>query len=365
MHAFTIRDDTSEASSRSCNTIYTSISTSTAAAPFRRSWSLARRDNPIHYRDRDDLSEYSSFSGWSDGTTALSTFNSRLASDGLQIKRTAAEVMARAEWERQLDAESKLRGNRCQFACIQPRTAFRRMCRGLRHRRPSAQRSNVMFTWSEVQSLVLLPAGPCPPYLMVITTYRLPEEKEWLLQAGNQRARALWAIEIVHAILRAKTAEKKGESVKCVGCSKDCARLPEAFLMDAARVACETARCQPTPAGMETLAEVLYYLAGSKQCECNGPAKESCRVLTAPHIPHTAFQRFGDAVKRAQVEFVEWEKWRVMARLLKAPAGLDSTIWKTVLLPYLWPRDLFEHTYPVGVDNQMKIASERCQRTLS
>merc|ERR1719310_1409609 len=151
--------------------------------------------------------------------------------------------MARAEWERQLDAESKLRGSKRQYGCVQPRAAFRRLCRGLRRSRSTSMRANVMFTWSEVQSIMLLPAGSSAPYLMVITTYRLPEEKEWLLEAGSQRARALWAIEIVLAVLRAKTADLRksdGGVCKCISCSKECARLPEALLMDAARVACDT-----------------------------------------------------------------------------------------------------------------------------
>lgn len=211
---------------------------------------------------------------------------------------------------------------------------------------------------------MLLPAGSSAPYLMVITTYRLPEEKEWLLEAGSQRARALWAIEIVLAVLRAKTADLRksdGGVCKCIGCSKECARLPEALLMDAARVACDTARSQATPAGMQALAEVLSILAGSSQCA----AEDRCQVQTAPHIPHTAFQRFGETVKRAQAYFAEWAERRLMSRLLKAPPNFDMTIWRTLVLPFLWPNDLFDHNYPMVVDQLLSSAAERCQRTLS
>jgi hypothetical protein len=242
-----------------------------------------------------------------------------------------------------------------------------------------------MFTWSQVESLVLLPAGETPPYLMVVTTFRLPEEKEWLLQAGSLRARAQWAVDMVGAILRAREeaadrAAKRestgsgglgGSWCSCMGGSKGTnGGAPEAFLMDAARVACETARRQPSPEGMERLEEVLYLLAKHKQHKHLDDNDEPRDRVLMPHIPSTALQRFGDVVRRARIDFAEWQQWRHLRRLLSPPPGLDAAVWKEHILPFLWPReptlrDADSNAYPDVVDQTLTIAAERCQRTLS
>jgi hypothetical protein len=247
-----------------------------------------------------------------------------------------------------------------------------------------------MFTWSQVESLVLVPAGDSPPYLMVVTTFRLPEEKEWLLKADSLRARAQWAVDMVAAILRAREeaadrAAKReatgsgslgGSWCSCVVRSPCCGSksatgaAPEAFLMDAARVACETARRQPSPEGMERLEEVLYLLAKHKQHNHFDDNDEPRDRVLVPHIPSTALQRFGDVVRRARIDFAEWQQWRHLRLLLSSPPGLDTSLWKEHVLPFLWPRDptLRDETsnsYPDAVDTTLVIAAERCQRTLS
>jgi hypothetical protein len=214
-----------------------------------------------------------------------------------------------------------------------------------------------MFTWLEVQSIALLPKD-ADTYLLAITTFRLPEEKKWLLQASSLRARARWAIEMVAAILRARHTAKVADKgrCKCVG-AKGPSTVLEAFPLDAARVACETARSQPSYECMERLAEVLYLLA------------ESERHVLMPHIPNTALQRFGDAVKRAMTDYQEWQQWLLLSRMRGSPPGLDSIIWRVHLLPFLCPNDQSlrdaGNTYPAAVDHQLSIAAERCQRTMS
>lgn len=320
---------------------------------FRRTWSLSRRDSSIHYRD--DLSEYSSASSSETGPGPLSVGDYRIGAEGLQERRTVAMAVVRAEWERQLDQEAKF----CtvKYACVGPRTA-RRCFQVWRRTRAQPSQPAVMFTWSDVQSLVLLPTGESPSYLMVITTCRLPEEKEWLLEAKSLRARARFAIEMVAAVLRARRAAKSREGTSCSRCcvSGNVSSVLEAFHMDAARAACETARLQPSPEGMERLAEVLSLLAKSQRQQ--------------PLIPNTAFQRFGDVVRRCRQDFAEWQQWKMISQLLLPPPGWPPVIWNEHILAFLLPREpslrnADSGTYPVTVDHQLAIAAERCQRTLS
>lgn len=342
MHSVcSLRDDISVCSGRS----------SVSGVAFRRTWSLSRRDSSIHYRD--DMSEYSSPSSSETGPT-LSVGDYRVAAEGLQERRTVAMAVVRAEWEKQLDEGAKF----CtvKYACVGPRTARRCFQVWRRTRAPPSQPA-VMFTWSDVQSLVLLPPGDAPPYLMVITTCRLPEEKEWLLQANSLRARARFAIEMVAAVLRARRAAKSREGTSCSRCcvSGNASSVLEAFHMDAARAACETARLQPSPEGMERLAEVLSLLSKSQRQQ--------------PLIPNTAFQRFGDVVRRCCKSFAEWQQWQIFSQLLTPPPGWPPVIWNDILA-YLLPHDpslrcVDTGTYPVTVNNQLSIAAGRCQNTLS
>merc|ERR1712056_70481 len=112
---------------------------------------------------------------------------------------------------------------------------------------------------------------------------RLPEEREWLMQASSLRARARCGIEMVASILRAKCASVSQDGSMCRCCSSSGRPLVStAFFMDSARVACEAAKCQPSIEGMDLLAEVLDLLAESQhrgQCGESSPT-----VAPAPHI---------------------------------------------------------------------------------
>jgi len=348
MHSVaSLRDDISVCSGRS----------SVSGVAFRRTWSISRRDSPIHYRD--DLSEYSNASSSETGPGPLNVCDYRVVAEGLQERRTVAMAVVRAEWERQLHQQIHQEAKFCnvKYARVGPR-ATRRCFQVWRRTRAPPSQPAVKFTWSEVQSLVLLPAGESPPYLMVITTCRLPEEKEWLLQAGSLRGRARFAVEVVAAVLRARRAVKQREGTSCSRCcaSGNVSSALEAFHMDAARAACETARLQPSPEGMERLEEVLNLLAKSQ--------------LQQPLIPNTAFQRFGDVVRRCRTDFSEWQQWQVLSHLILPPPGWDAVIWNEHILPFLLPRDptlrnADFRTYPATVDHHLAIAVERCQRTLS
>merc|ERR1719221_382165 len=160
-------------------------------------------------------------------------------------------------------------------------------------------RPAVVFSWTEVRSLVLLPCNEAGPFLMVITTFKLPEEREWLLQAGSLRARARWGIEMVASILRAKCAAVSQDGSLCKCCSASGTPLVStAFFMDSARVACEAARCQPSIEAMGLLAEVLDLLAESQHRSSYGDSSPT--LAPATHIPIVALRRFGDAVRRAK-----------------------------------------------------------------
>lgn len=366
MHSFNVRDDISVCTDGS--------TASRRTGAFRRSWSLSRRDSKSTIHFRDDLSEYSNTSSWSESAGPLNFRDYRIVSEGLQEKRTLAEAVLRAEWERQRDEETKMATRTregCSTcvgeACLGPK--LNRIRLRLLGRAPPPKPA-VVFSWSEVRSLVLLPCGEAGPYLMVITTFRLPEEREWLLQAPSLRARARWGIEMVASILRSKCASVSQDgNMKCCCSSSVQPLVSTAFFMDSARVACEAAKCQPSIEGMELLAEVLDLLAESQhrgQCGDVSPT-----LAPAPHIPIAALRRFGDAVRRASADLMEWQQWHLTAQLIMPKHSLEADVWCKHLLPFLSPREpslrdvgAGKENYPQTVDHQLGVAAERCRRTL-
>jgi len=334
-----------------------------------------RRDSKHSIHFRDDLSEYSSPSSWGDGPGPLSVADHRLAADGLQARRTVGEAVLRAERERQFEAA----GEKCK--CLGNRTA-RRLLSGLHQglnglrleglgRTPS--RPSVVFTWIDVQSIILLPHEQKKgPYLIAVTTLRPREDgsREWLLQAASLRARARWGIEMIAVLLRDRGSTKEAfGSGPCKCCSSGrTGRLSTALFMDMVRIACEAARLQPSVEGMTALIEVLELLVEGRQ-QAQGGTEMGVQLPSTPHFPLAALRRFGESVRRARQDFVEWQQWRELALLIRQPEGWDRDLWRGHVLPFLWPREpsLREVTvagYPVAVDAQLTAAAERCRRTM-
>lgn len=335
---------------------------------------LGRRDSKPCINFRDDLSEYSSPSSWGDGPGPLSLADHRLASEGLQARRTVGEALLRAQWERQVDADAEACTEACK--CFGSRAA--RFCLEALRRTPS--RPSVVFTWAEVQSVILLPYAERGPFLIAISTFKREDgSREWLLQAASVRSRARWAIEMVTALLRDRAGAVSPTSPgfnpsKCCGPGTS-SRLSTAFFMDMMRIAWEVARQQPSAEGMRRLVEALELLvegggpAGQGGAGSGGDGSGS-QPLAAPHFPFAALRRFGEAVRRAHADFEEWRTWREIAQLVRPPQGWDEALWRGRVLPCLWPnepslRDMDATRYPAVVDSQLSNAADRCRRTLS
>mmetsp|Transcript_59655 Transcript_59655/g.134406 ORF Transcript_59655/g.134406 Transcript_59655/m.134406 type:complete len:344 (-) Transcript_59655:87-1118(-) len=336
-----------------------------------------RRESKHAIHFRDDLSEYSSPSSWGEGPGPLSVADHRLAADGLQARRTVGEALLRAQWERQCEARSE----KCK--CLGSRTArwfLGSLQLGLSSLRLEAlgrvpYRPSVVFTWAEVQSVILLPYEEVKgPFLIAVTTFRPREDgsREWLLQAGSLRRRARWGIEMIAALLRdrGRTKEAFGSGpCKCCGSGRS-GRLSTALFMDMVRVACEAARLQPSAEGMGRLVEVLELLVEGRHQGQGGGMEVGSQVSGTPHFPLAALKRFGDSVQRARVDFIEWQQWREVALLVRQPDGWDADLWRGRVLPFLWPRepslrDLSSAGYPAAVGSQLAGAAERCRRTMS
>lgn len=340
-----------------------------------------RRESKLAIHFRDDLSEYSSPSSWGEGSGPLSLGDHRLAAEGLQARRTVGEALLRAQWERQCEANAeacrgacKCLGNRATRFCL---SGLRLGFCGLRPEslRRTPSRPVVVFTWAEVQSLVMLPYEEKGPYLMAVTTFRLREDgsREWLLQAGSLRARARWAVEMNAAILRDRNGAGEGRSghpCKCCGSGRG-ARLSTALFMDMVRISCEAARLQPSVEVMERLVEVLDLMTETREGVPGGGVMElSTQGSGPPHFPLAALRRFGDTVRRAREIFVEWQRWREVALLLRPPQGWDVELWHDRVLPFLQPadpslQDPLVVGYPLAVSSQLEGAAERCRRMLS
>lgn len=385
MHSFSlrereIRDDISVCSARSIT-----------SSAFPRSFSLTRsirNSKTIHFRD--DLSEYSNPSNWGERSGPLSLSDHRVHAEGLQARRTVGEAILRAQWERQRDAEAEVCTENC--TCLGPRAA--RLCLGALRRAPP--RPATLFTWGEVQSLLMLPSEEKGPFLIVVTTFRPREDgsREWMLQAGSLRARARWGAEMCVATIRDRlSATMPVVNTRC-GCCGRATSLSLALFMDMVRVACEVARLQPSAEDMERLMELLDMLVDSQvgssesrrqrrggSPERGGspdpPAMPASQHRPAPHIPVAALRRFKDAVRRAHSDFLLWRQWWEVSRLVRPPCGWDADLWLSRVLPFLQPEDPtgempsaqeLRHTpmgYPPCVDNQVTSAAERCHRTLS
>jgi len=328
----------------------------------------------IHFRD--DLSEYSSPSTWGDRSGPLSLCDHRIASDGLQARRTAGEALLHAQWERHCEAST----DGCR--CVSQRRA--RLClgglalglTGLRLKALQHMQSRpVVFTWAEVQSFYLPPSEGRGPCLIAVGTY--DGSREWLLQAGSLRSRAQWALDMVAAVLRDRRSDLGGQGIsggvgKCCGSSRS-GRISTALYMDMVRITCEVARTRPSAKGMEALVEVLYLMTESSW-EGQSPGMailESPAASTAPHFPMAALRRFSDSVRRAHSDFLNWQQWLEVALLLRSPGPLGADLWCSKVLPFLCPQDpalcdaADPSVYPSAVAAQLAAAAERCRRTLS
>lgn len=333
--------------------------------------------NGINFRD--DLSEYSSPSNWGERPGPLSLGDHRAERFGLRARRTVGEALLQAQRERDWDTSTETCTRECR--CMGPRVA--RFCLSPLRRAPPP-RTPVVFTWSEVQSLILLPPEESPAasfYLIAVTTFRVREgfSKEWILQAGSLRGRARWGIEMVALVLRDRVAAggvHDGGPCRCCGTGRaNCLSL--ALFMDMARVACETARLQPSPSSLELLTEVLEVL-GENHRNLPHSAEVASLPLVGPHFPVAALRRFCCSVRRAHTDLQEWNSWRDIVRLIRAPAKIDLSLWEGKILPFLCPHEPSlrdpatfrragseELVYPAAVSDQLSNAAERCRRTLS
>mmetsp|Transcript_5068 Transcript_5068/g.11877 ORF Transcript_5068/g.11877 Transcript_5068/m.11877 type:complete len:335 (+) Transcript_5068:63-1067(+) len=326
-----------------------------------------RRDSNHQIHFRDDLSEYSSPSLWGEGSGPLSLFDHRLVPEGLQARRTAGEALLQLRWERQCEADAEA----CSI-CGAGGAAVR-LCLGLRlhcgrMRSEAPRRSAVVFMWSEVHSLILLPLEGKGPYLIAVTTCRLREgSREWILQAGSLRGRARWAVEMSAAILRERNSAagqgRTGAACQCCSSGRN-ARLSTVLFMDMLRLCCEAARLQPSAEGMERIVEVLVLMMEGRE---HSQTLDS--TFAGLHFPLAALRRFSDSVQRVRAIFVEWQWWRRTALLLQSPEGWDVELWRGRVLPFVWPvdaslRDPKVVGYPTIVDAQLAAAAERCRRIL-
>lgn len=317
---------------------------------------LGRRESKHTIHFRDDLSEYSSPSAWGD-CNPLSLGDHRLTAFGLQARRTVGEAVLRAQWERQCEADAE--------ACRCFGSPAARRCLEVIRRTPP--QPAIVFQWSEVQSLILIPhEGERCPYLIAVDSQ--DGSREWLLQAGSQRGRARWAVEMTAAVLRERQAAQVGGGCTCSG--NHSGRLSTSLFMDMVRVACEVARLQPSPECIERLIEALDLLMESRQMgPCRG-AESGVHQPGALCFPLAPLRRFAGAARRTHADFVEWRRWREVVRLVQAPCGCDAALWSERVLPFLGPQDssmrdpLFKG-YPPAVDSQLAAAAERCRRTLS
>eukprot|EP00747_Dinoflagellata_sp_TGD_P066012 gnl/TRDRNA2_/TRDRNA2_154614_c0_seq1.p1 gnl/TRDRNA2_/TRDRNA2_154614_c0~~gnl/TRDRNA2_/TRDRNA2_154614_c0_seq1.p1 ORF type:complete len:312 (+),score=48.45 gnl/TRDRNA2_/TRDRNA2_154614_c0_seq1:148-1083(+) len=301
---------------------------------------LERRDSKHSIHFRDDLSEYSNPACWGESPGPLSLSDHRLVPEGLQVRRTVGEALLRVQWQRQRDGTNETCADSC--SCLGQRVVSSTIGVEDKPARSTAwtfwgtrtppPRQPVLFTWSEVQSIILLPSEDKGPYLIAITTLR-PREvatREWLLQAGNLRGRARWGIEMTATIIRERSAAAprgNGPACGCCGTGR-LLGLSLALFMDSARVACEVARLQPSAEAMERLIEVLDMLM-----ECHGACQSTLGtetaqpLLPAAHFPLAALKRFCDATRGAYAAFTEWRQWREVSKLVRAPLELDDKVW--------------------------------------
>jgi len=359
MHAFSVRDDISVCSARSTPS---------------SSWiltGLRRKSSHSSPHFRDDLSEYSNPSNWGERSGPLSLTDHRLAADGLQARRTVGEAILRAQWERHYsDVDLHVESQRKHSLELVPRTEPCCSCRfprvwsilgrGLESFRWHQPRSATVFTWTDVHSILLLPSEDKGPYLIVITTLRQRDDgsREWLLQAESVRARARWGIEMCFAILHARGIDR----LKAHGCcgQGSSPSFSLALFMDMVRVACEVARLQPRASDMARLIEVLDLLVET-QC--------SKGVLPTP-VPVAALRRFSDAARHALTDLRYWRQCWEVSHLLRSPEGIDRDLWRTGVLPFLWPLKSLppegssSDCYPINVASRLADAAERCHRTL-
>jgi len=358
-----IRDDLSVCSGRSTSS-------------FRR----FRKDNRIDFRD--DLSEYSHPSHWGE-TGPLSVHDHRLAAEGLEVRRTVGEAILHAQ-EREL---AEIAAEKC--SCIRSRTArfvlqffglketprrWSRVhgsldCAGVhRHARLDAwnrmwlhrrTRPVVVFTWADVQSVILLPVEGSGPCLTAVWTSRPEGSREWLLQSGSTRARARWALEMVAVILRHRVSAASSATCKC--CGTGSAGYSVRFTVDMAFIACEVARFQPSAEGLARLIEVLDILSEG----WGQPAD----TVPLPHFPLGALRRFRDTAKHAHTDVSAWQRWVLMSRLSRPPSGWAEELWHTRVMSFLCPqKDWLEQdslSYPAAVNAQLADAAGRCRQKLA
>eukprot|EP00930_Biecheleria_cincta_P038733 TRINITY_DN26613_c0_g1_i1.p1 TRINITY_DN26613_c0_g1~~TRINITY_DN26613_c0_g1_i1.p1 ORF type:complete len:333 (-),score=48.56 TRINITY_DN26613_c0_g1_i1:2-1000(-) len=323
----------------------------------------------IHFRD--DVSELSSPSNWGDRPGPLSLADHRLTTEGLQARRTAGEALLRARCQRQREAEVQA----CSLACRCLGSRVAKACVDVFRGGPVVnQRPSMVFTWSEVQSIILLPceSETRGPFLIAVTTLRL-QAGELLLQAASARSRARWAVEMMTFILKERAPDDSGHA-RCNLCStgRGGSALPTVLFMDMMRIVCEAARTQPSPEGIALLAEALEMLSlrqGFHGTVPSEPGQGYC-YASAMHFPSAAMCRFREAARRAQEDLEEWCSWREVTKLLPVPKGLEEALWRTRVLPFLCPRDASLRDtellgYPVAVESQLVSAAERCRRIVS
>eukprot|EP00403_Amphidinium_massartii_P012755 CAMPEP_0178422916 /NCGR_PEP_ID=MMETSP0689_2-20121128/27422_1 /TAXON_ID=160604 /ORGANISM="Amphidinium massartii, Strain CS-259" /LENGTH=312 /DNA_ID=CAMNT_0020044499 /DNA_START=127 /DNA_END=1063 /DNA_ORIENTATION=- len=230
-----------------------------------------------------------------------------------------------------------------------PPAKWRRYFGSWGRRLPPTHSQTLLFTWPEVQSIVFVPTdeqkGHC---LLAISTLRAVREegtREWMLQAGGNRARACWSLELVAAILRhhandsrrrgSSSASSSGGGGSFYSHSSRAVGLSLPLFMDMSRIACEVGRLKPSTESMETLISVLDMLADGRR-----PGWVETVLPAPPHLPIAALRRFRDAVKRAHSDFVEWQRWRAVVLLVRAPAPLDETMWHRHVVPFIKPKEL-------------------------
>lgn len=349
-----IRDDISVTSGRS------NFSRGTLQSP----WFFTRTKSKTHFSD--DLSEYSNPSNWGIAVLGpLSLNDHRLVAEGLQARRTVGEAILRAQWEGRSVEDLPVKGESCG-TCLGARLPRIRF--GFRRREP---RPATVFTWAEVDSVLLPPSEENGPYLIVVTTPRCREDgsREWLLQAASRRDRARWSVEMSHSILRAHTCRdpSPGRSPRgarsCMCCATpNVPRIPQSLLMDIVRLCCYTARSKPSGVAMARLVKVVTLLMETQHSD----GEHSPKTLQpgAPPLPVAALKRFRTIVKQAQEDFETWMIWWELERLVEEPAGLDALIWRTRVLPFLIPQDVDLNAYPAAVDTQLSNAAKRCHAAL-
>lgn len=296
----------------------------------------------------DDDSEWDGLSNWGDGPEWLSLSDHRLSSEGLQACRTVGEALLQAKPELRAGWYQNpfcWRGvDRCRFGG-----------------------GSLIFSWAEVTHLCLVPAETrAQSYLIAVSTIGVRDTlaREWLLQAGNARDRAICCLEMGLNIAKAR-AQRRGQ-VSCGNCARK--GLSIALSTDLARVACEAARSRPSQTALQNLTDLLWLLTESEGCSINQCRASSLQV-PAGGFPLAALQRFGLVVEEAAMHFQEWRRYREIALLVQAPHGLDAAVWKNHLMKFLWPeepslRDPTTHVYPAVIDEKLSSAAKRCYKAL-